>query len=80
MSAIRPDLPAIPPSTGAAPAVRAAQADFFRAALAQVQTAASSQGSAQAIRPATTPITTEPARAPTDARPARPGSLLDIRV
>jgi hypothetical protein len=75
MSAIRPDLPALPPRTGAAPAVRAAQADFFRAALSQVQTA-----QAQGVQPTLAPMTTEPARAPDQARSIRPGSLLDIRV
>lgn len=75
MSAIRPDLPALPPRTGATPTVRAAQADFFRAALSQVQTA-----QAQGVQPTVAPITVEPARAPDETRAIRPGSLLDIRV
>ena len=74
MSTIRPDLPTIPaPSNGAAPAVRAAQADFFRAAMAQVRGAYSEPSSAP------TPGAPPPQPAQAD-RPARPGSLLDIRV
>lgn len=82
MSAIRPDLPAMTPQTGATPTVRAAQADFFRAALSRVQTPTAQATTAQtgAVQSTTTPITTEPARAPGNARDIRPGSLLDIRV
>ena len=74
MSTIRPDLPAIPaPSQGAAPAVRAAQADFFRAAMAQVGVYAQTPG-------ASTPAAAETPKAAQGDRPVRPGSLLDIRV
>lgn len=78
MSAIRPDLPAvIPQAAGEAPAVRNAQAAFFRAAMAQVQ--AAQPQTAQAPRAVQTPVTpTTAAAEPT--RMARPGSLLDIRV
>ena len=74
MSTIRPDLPAIQAtSNGAAPAVRAAQADFFRAAMAQVRGAYA--------EPSTAPTPGTPPPQPTQAdRPTRPGSLLDIRV
>ncbi len=73
MSTIRPDLPAIPaPTSGTAPAVRAAQADFFRAAMAQVG------GYAQT--PAAPIPTAETPKAAQGDRPVRPGSLLDIRV
>ena len=76
MSAIRPDLPAVlPQGAGAAPAVRAAQADFFRAALAQVQGQQTG-----AVQPTVTPITAEPKRTGDEPRSLRPGSLLDIRV
>lgn len=77
MSTIRSGLPATLPPTGAQPAVRAAQSDFFRSALAQFQTATAQGGP---VQPEVTPLKTEPLRAPTDGRPARPGSLLDIRV
>jgi hypothetical protein len=75
MSAIRPDLPAALPQTGTAPAVRAAQADFFRAALSRAET-----GQAGAVQPTMTPITVEPPRPSGEGRAMRPGSLLDIRV
>ena len=74
MSTIRPDLPAIPaPSQGAAPAVRAAQADFFRAAMAQV-------GGYAQTPPASAPAAAETPKTAQGDRPVRPGSLLDIRV
>ena len=79
MSAIRPDLPAVTPqAAGDAPAVRNAQAAFFRAAMAQVQSPQPQTASApRAIQTTVAPAgtnSTEPTRM------ARPGSLLDIRV
>lgn len=71
MSAIRPDLPAPAP---AAPAVKTAQAAFFRAALAEVQAARSAP--VETARPTAT--SAKPAAEP--ARALRPGALLDIRV
>ncbi|WP_029417506.1 hypothetical protein [Brevundimonas bacteroides] len=72
MSAIRPDLPiAQPPSTGPSAQMRAAQAAFFRAALAEVApvaAAATATASARAGAQEETP------------RLPRPGALLDIRV
>jgi len=75
MSSIRPDLPSALPRTPAAPAVRAAQADFFRAALTRAQTQEPT-----GVQAAVAPVTAEPARLASDVRTARPGSLLDIRV
>ncbi|MDB5420623.1 MAG: hypothetical protein JWR59_570 [Brevundimonas sp.] len=76
MSTIRTGLPATLPQMGAQtlaqPAVRAASADFFRAALAQVQ--------GGAIKPEVTQTRTETPRDAGDGRSLRPGSLLDIRV
>jgi len=78
MSAIRPDLPALTPqAAGDAPAVRNAQAAFFRAAMDQVQVhqhhmVSGPRITQTAIAPSAT--SAEPTRA------ARPGSLLDIRV
>lgn len=74
MSTIRPDLPAIPaPTSGTVPAVRAAQADFFRAAMAQV-------GGYAQTPAAPAPAAAETPKAAQGDRPVRPGSLLDIRV
>ena len=73
MSAIRPGLPPMPAvPTGQAPPMRAAQAAFFRAAMAEVQaTPASTQTRASAPT----------AAAPSDSgRLPRLGQLLDIRV
>ncbi|CAN5150640.1 hypothetical protein BH09PSE1_BH09PSE1_16520 [soil metagenome] len=80
MSAIRPDLPALPPRTGATPTVRAAQADFFRTALAQVQAAQAQQDRTGSVQPTVAPMTVEPPRPADETRTPRPGSLLDIRV
>ena len=77
MSTIRSGLPATLPQTGTQPAVRAAQADFFRSALAQIQTATPQ---AAPPRPDVTAVKSEPVPAATEGRSARPGSLLDIRV
>ena len=79
MSAIRPDLPAVTPqAAGDAPAVRNAQAAFFRAAMAQVQAPQPQIASApRTVQTTVTPTSTTSAE-PT--RMARPGSLLDIRV
>lgn len=73
MSAIPPRLPALQPP---APAP-AARADFFRAALANVQ--ASAQSGVQPVSVPTRPMSAL-APAPAEDRPARPGALLDIRV
>ncbi|MDP3379666.1 MAG: hypothetical protein Q8S53_14975 [Brevundimonas sp.] len=78
MSDIRPFTPLNPaaaPAAGPAPAVRQAQAAFFRQALAQVDTVQQ-----VATRPAAIPA--EPSRSEAQAadRPLRPGSYLDIRV
>jgi hypothetical protein len=80
MSDIRPFMPLNPaaaPATGPAPAVRQAQAAFFRQALAQVETVQQ-----VATRPAAAAAPTEPSRNEAQAadRPLRPGSYLDIRV
>ena len=76
MSAIRPDLPApLPPTGGTAPAVRAAQADFFRAAMAQAFPA-----QVQTLATSAPPAPLRATAAPDLDRTARPGSLLDIRV
>jgi len=79
MSAIRPDLPAIPqPSPGAPSAARSAQAAFFQAAMGQAQ-----PSSRTALQTVQTPVTTDPQAARPSADPMRtprPGSLLDIRV
>ncbi|QTC90983.1 hypothetical protein [Brevundimonas goettingensis] len=76
MSAIRPDLPAVQP-TSAPSSVRQAQAAFFRAALGEVQ---ATQVQTTPVR--TTPVqpqTTEPTSS-ASGRSLRPGSLLDIKV
>lgn len=72
MATIRSDLPATAPASPI-PSVgaRNAQAAFFRAALAQVGSAAPAT---EAQR-----VTTVAPSAATD-RPLRPGSLLDIKV
>lgn len=77
MSDIRPFTllnPAAP--AGPAPAVRQAQAAFFRQALAQVETVQQVAARPAAAAPA------EPSRTEAQAadRPLRPGSYLDIRV
>ncbi len=71
MSAIRPDMPAIPQplATGPSAAARTAQAAFFRAALAGAEAATPRQQ--------TQAGTTDE---PQQTRSTRPGSLLDIRV
>jgi hypothetical protein len=74
MSAIRPDLPSalFPPQAAAPAPARALRSDFFKAALDAVQ-AGAAEPSLQATPPAATGAVPE-------NRPARPGSLLDIRV
>ncbi len=73
MSAIRPDLPMLPPPPAAQGPVRgAARSDFFKAALDAVQAAAP--------EPAPRAAAPRPATATTEDRPTRPGALLDIRV
>ncbi|HAJ02456.1 MULTISPECIES: hypothetical protein [unclassified Brevundimonas] len=79
MSDIRPFTslnPAAAPAAGPVPAVRQAQAAFFRQALAQVETVQQ-----VAARPAAA-APTEPSRTEAQAadRPLRPGSYLDIRI
>lgn len=71
MSAIRPDLPNIAPQVPAGPTagMRAAQAAFFKAALAGAETTPA--------RPAATASAEQTTDAP---RLPRPGQLLDIRV
>lgn len=73
MSAIRPDLPTVTPNAASAPTagMRAAQAAFFRAAMAGVE-------GAPPAPPKTGAATSEPAAEP--PRLPRPGQLLDIRV
>ena len=79
MSAIRPDLPAMTPqAAGDAPAVRNAQAAFFRAAMAQVQAPQPQVASAPRMVQTTVAPTSTTSAEPT--RMVRPGSLLDIRV
>lgn len=69
MSAIRPDLPALPVPARPAPPV--GRAEFFRALqAAQGLAAPAPQAAPQAA----------PSAAPSPDTPARPGSLLDIRV
>ena len=70
MSAIRPDLPITPQLQPAGPsaAAKAAQAAFFRAAMAGAEAVPRPQSQTAATGES------EPARSP------RPGSLLDIRV
>ena len=78
MSEIRPFLPLNPaaaPAAGAAPAVRQAQAAFFRQALAQVET--TQQIAARPAAALAEPLRTEAQAAD---RPLRPGSYLDIKV
>lgn len=73
MSTIRPDLPLASPQTqGVPPGARAAQAAFFRAAMA----------GAEAVQPRPQPVQTMTAQTsePEATRAVRPGSLLDIRV
>lgn len=69
MSTIRPDLPFAPQpqATGPSAAAKAAQAAFFKAALAGAETA----------RPQAQPAAEGE---PEQPRSPRPGSLLDIRV
>lgn len=72
MSAIRPDLPvAQPVVSGPSAQVRAAQAAFFRAALAEV---------APVAAPATAAPPAQARAADETPRLSRPGALLDIRV
>ena len=75
MSAIRPDLPATPPS--ASSPVRNAQAAFFRAALGEAQ---APQAATTAIKATLTPSTSTARESAEPTRSTRPGSLLDIRV
>lgn len=74
MSAIRPNLPSalFPPQPAGQAPVRAARADFFKAALDAVQAG----GTGPTTRPAA-PTSTADVQ---EERPARPGALLDIRV
>ena len=75
MSAIRSDVPAVLPHTGAnhpATAARAAQTAFFRAALGEVDAP-----KAAAVETVRAPLKRDDA---SDGRSMRPGSLLDIRV
>lgn len=74
MSAIRPDMPALPPLAGAQAPVRAARSDFFKAALDAVQAGDSPQPGRAAAAPAPA------ASARPEERLPRPGALLDIRV
>ena len=77
MSAIPSQLPPIPSSaraSGPAP-TPAARADFFRAALADIQA-----GGRTLDAPAPTATAPAPASAVPAERPTRPGALLDIRV
>ncbi|AQR60335.1 hypothetical protein BZG35_00690 [Brevundimonas sp. LM2] len=82
MSAIRPARPALPAApSGQAPPMRAAQAAFFRAALADVQAAPAAAAPTRARAP--TPMSEpEPSSASSsDAlRLPRLGQFLDIRV
>jgi hypothetical protein len=72
MSAIRPDLPVVQPApTGPSAQMRAAQAAFFRAALAEV---------APPAAPATATSSAQAMTAEETPRLPRPGALLDIRV
>jgi cytochrome c biogenesis protein CcmG, thiol:disulfide interchange protein DsbE len=72
MSAIRPDLPVVQPApTGPSAQMRAAQAAFFRAALAEV---------APVAAPATATSSAQAMTAEEAPRLPRPGALLDIRV
>lgn len=76
MSAIRPNLPALlfPPHPAAQTTpVRASRSDFFKVALDSVVQAAPAEPTMAAAAP-------PPASAAFEARPARPGALLDIRV
>ena len=78
MSAIRPPVPSpLFPNAPAPSPARAARSDFFRAALEGVKAPV-----AAVETKADTPVaTTEPPRfSPSPDQPARPGSLLDIRV
>lgn len=72
---IRPGHLPIPAAPAARPAVAAAQRAFFQAALDPTRTTAQAEPSAAA--PA---ARAEAVRALDPERPARPGSLLDIRV
>ena len=74
MSAIRPDLPSVlfPPHPAGQTPVRASRSDFFKAALDSVLTAPA--------EPTLTAAAPQPTSAAFEARPARPGALLDIRV
>lgn len=75
MSAIRPGLPAFPPTPGPAstPDVAGARAGLFRMAL-NAASALSETNAASAPEPAAAPAETPP------DRNSRPGRLLDIRV
>jgi hypothetical protein len=74
MSAIRPDLPAVPfpPHPAGQTPVRASRSDFFKAALEAVQGAPA--------EPTLTAAAPRPTPAAFEAQPGRPGALLDIRV
>lgn len=78
MTAIGPGFSSVvtPAQTGAAPGARAAQAAFFRTAMAAAQTI---QPIAPVAAPAPQARTTF-AEEMESARPTRPGALLDIRV
>ena len=78
MTAIGPGFAPVvtPAQTGAAPGARAAQAAFFRTAMAAAQTI-------QPIAPVSAPVPqaqTTSAEETEAVRPTRPGALLDIRV
>ncbi|HEV7229606.1 hypothetical protein [Brevundimonas sp.] len=78
MTAIGPGFAPVvtPVQTGAAPGARAAQAAFFRTAMAAAQTI-------QPIAPVPAPapqVRTAPTDEAEQIRPTRPGALLDIRV
>lgn len=84
MSAIRPDMPAVPPATGptrpGGGATDAARAAFFRAALGQVQAAQAPARTAPTAPSAPTATASATRAESSPDRPGRPGSLLDIRV
>ncbi|WP_125255765.1 hypothetical protein [Brevundimonas fluminis] len=78
MTAIGPGFAPVvtPAQTGASPGARAAQAAFFRAAMAAAQ-------NIQPVAPVAAPapqVCAAPVEETAEARPTRPGALLDIRV
>lgn len=78
MSAIRPPVPSpLFPAQGPASPARAARSDFFRAALDGVGIANPAATEKREVQVASV---APPPFEPSGERPARPGSLLDIRI